>query len=98
MTVTRRQFLSRSTWTLGAAALSSLHQLSRINAYARATANDYKALVCVFLGGGNDGNNLLIPAVNTLPAGLRYSDYAAVRSAAGLAIAQNQLKLINPLQ
>jgi uncharacterized protein (DUF1501 family) len=98
MTVTRRQFLSRTTWTLGAAALSSLHQLSRINAYARAAANDYKALVCVFMGGGNDGNNMVIPAVSTtdLPAGIRYSDYFNVRNGPGLAIAQGQLKLISP--
>src|SRR5581483_11721054 len=96
MTLNRRQFLSRSTLTLGAAALSSLHQLSRISACARTTTNDYKALVCVFLGGGNDGNNLVIPAVDTLPDGIRYSDYASVRAAAGLAIAQNQLQLISP--
>lgn len=95
MTLTRRQFLLRSAGTLGAAALTSLGQLARIQSYAQ-SGGDYKALVCIFLGGGNDGNNTVIPAVDTLPAGQRYADYSAVRSGPGLAIAQSALRLINP--
>jgi uncharacterized protein (DUF1501 family) len=59
-----------------------------VNALAQ-TATDYKALVCVFLFGGNDSNNMVIPFDN---AG--YGAYTAARG--GLALAQNQLLPINP--
>ncbi|WP_239670759.1 DUF1501 domain-containing protein [Vibrio variabilis] len=36
--------------------------------------NDYKALVCVFLFGGNDGFNMLIPNDNA-----HYDEYATAR-------------------
>ena len=55
-----------------------------ISALAQTGATDYRALVCVFLNGGNDGNNMIVP----------YDDYAAynaVRSAAGLAVSQASL-------
>ena len=44
----------------------------------RSRATDYKALVCVFLYGGVDGNNVVIPA----GCGGVGGQYAAVRSAA----------------
>jgi uncharacterized protein (DUF1501 family) len=44
-----------------------------------AYAADYKALVCVFLYGGNDGLNTIVPTDNT-----RYAQYSGVR--AGLAL------------
>ncbi|MGZ5005365.1 MAG: DUF1501 domain-containing protein, partial [Chthoniobacterales bacterium] len=47
-------------------------------------AGDYKALVCLFLFGGNDANNVLIPHDNT-----GYNSYAAARGV--LAIPQNAL-------
>lgn len=53
--------------------------------------NDYKALVCIFLFGGNDAFNMLIPA----GAG-EYAAYAASRQS--LAIAQAQLLPIVPAQ
>ena len=66
----RRQFLSQST----CAALSSsaiFNTLFHLSAVGRAWAasgdpiSDYKALVCVFLKGGNDSNNLLIPTAGS---------------------------------
>jgi uncharacterized protein (DUF1501 family) len=55
-------------------------------------AGDYKALVCVFLYGGNDGNNTIVP-MDT--AG--YAQYAAVRTASsGLQIAQASLLPVQP--
>ncbi|MBC7912451.1 MAG: DUF1501 domain-containing protein [Pyrinomonadaceae bacterium] len=51
----------------------------------------YKALVCVFLDGGNDGNNSVVPNYD---AG--YNQYSAARSAQGLAIARNSLLPITP--
>ena len=70
----RREFLRRSA-TLGTAGLAGALDLFPLA--ARAQAGDYKALVCVFLFGGVDGNNVLVP---TDTAG--YGAYAAVRSAA----------------
>ena len=54
-----------------------------------ATASDYRALVAVFMFGGNDGNNLLIPVD---VAG--YSDYQSGRGR--LALARGDLHAINP--
>ena len=56
------------------------------------SAPDYKALVCIYLQGGNDGENTLIRYDN---AG--YQNYAAIRpTASGLNIAQSQLLPIQP--
>lgn len=52
--------------------------------------SDYRALVCIFLSGGNDGNNAVIP--NHSDANIsNYAAYNAVRGASGLAIAQASL-------
>lgn len=50
---------------------------------------DYKALVCVLLGGGNDSYNMLIPKSDN-----EYNEYATSRS--NLAIPQNDTLQINP--
>ncbi|MDH3614048.1 MAG: DUF1501 domain-containing protein [Gammaproteobacteria bacterium] len=52
--------------------------------------DDYRALVCVFLFGGNDSYNMLVP--NTIA---EYNAYAASRQ--NLAIAQTDLLPINPV-
>jgi uncharacterized protein (DUF1501 family) len=59
------------------------------SAYAQSAATDYKALVAVFMFGGNDGNNLLVP----LDAS-GYADYTSGRGS--LALAQGELAAINP--
>jgi uncharacterized protein (DUF1501 family) len=54
---------------LRAAGAGALARFGMMNALAQSAAPDYKALVCVFLHGGNDGNNVLVPltgANNTL--------------------------------
>ena len=56
------------------------------------TAPDYKALVCINLAGGNDGENTLIRSDST-----GYQNYASVRTAAsGINIPQSQLLPIQP--
>ena len=50
--------------------------------------SDYKALVCLFLNGGNDANNLIIPT------GSDYAAYASARS--NLALAQSSVRAIAP--
>ena len=53
--ITRRQLLNG----LGGTALLSF--LGKINLLAQAVPPDYKALVCVFLSGGNDSHNMVVP-------------------------------------
>ena len=70
---TRREFVRDLGCGLGATAfLSAFDRFSRLEA-AMAPATDYKALVCVFLYGGNDGNNTVIP----------YDDYASYQAVRG---------------
>lgn len=66
----RRHFLNHTGRLFGGLALSSALGGIRV-----AQAEDYKALVCVFLFGGNDGNHLLIPLDD-----LGWAEYAAVRT------------------
>jgi uncharacterized protein (DUF1501 family) len=87
----RRDFLRRCS-ALSSAGLAANLDLLSLTAYAQTAPADYKALVCVFLFGGNDGNNVLIPADT---AG--YAQYAAVRGAnSGIAITQSELLAIQP--
>jgi uncharacterized protein (DUF1501 family) len=92
-TLSRRQFIRQAACAaLGTSAMTAaIRDLRFINAaVAQSSISDYKALVCIFLGGGNDSNNLIIP---TIPA--EYNNYANIRKAA-LAIPQaNILNLDN---
>ena len=89
----RREFL-RSLGALSAFGLASRLDLVNFVASAHAQATgDYKALVCVFMFGGNDGNNTLIP-IDT--AG--YGQYAAARpESSGINLAQASLLPIQPV-
>jgi uncharacterized protein (DUF1501 family) len=95
----RRHFLTlgaRSLAAIGAASLAG--RLSQVSGLAQTSCpSDYKALVCVFLFGGNDGNNMVIP-ISTLKsnAANSYANYASVR--AGLALPQASLNSINTSQ
>jgi uncharacterized protein (DUF1501 family) len=82
----RRQFLRdglRSVSALGA--MSVLAKFGEMNALAAGTSG-YQALVCIFLAGGNDGHNTVIPLTT---AQQNYSLYAQGRQ--GLALAQGSL-------
>jgi uncharacterized protein (DUF1501 family) len=94
MKVTRREFLVQAGscvgYALGAAAfVAGVQRFSLINALAQGA--DYRALVCVFLAGGNDGNNLVVPIGTT-----DYTAYANVRNASGLALQRDTLLPIVP--
>ncbi len=52
--------------------------------------SDYRALVCIYFSGGNDGNNTVIPMHDDKNIS-GYSAYSAARAAQGLALAQNTL-------
>ena len=62
LNASRRNFLSWSARmaALGTGAPFALN-LAALGAASAQTANDYKALVCIFLYGGNDNHNTVIP-------------------------------------
>ena len=99
MGTTRRDFLRSSACALGGMALaSSIDTFGIVHALTPQAASDYKALVCVFLNGGNDGNNMLVSLDQyNGPAGSLVEGYANVRAASGLAIAQASLLPISPV-
>ena len=98
MGTTRRDFLRTSACALGGMALaSSVDTFGIVHALTPQAATDYKALVCIFLNGGNDGNNMLVSLDQyNGPAGSLVEGYANVRSAAGLAIPQASLLPVSP--
>ena len=83
MTKTRREFLKETGCAaLGTGLLAAgIQEFGLVRAFAQAAATDYKALVCLFMNGGNDGNNTVVPIDDA-----RYGQYAGARSAAGLAL------------
>jgi uncharacterized protein (DUF1501 family) len=96
--LTRRQFIRQAACAaLGTGALTAtIRDLRYVNAaMAQVVPTDYKALVCIFLQGGNDSNNLIVP---TIPA--EYADYSTIRSdvlALPLSGAPNVVLPISPL-
>lgn len=78
----RRRFLRRAGALMGGAFGASALAPLLLGAWP-AQAADYKALVCVFLFGGNDGMNMIVPS----DAG-RHAQYAGVRGALALALAE----------
>jgi uncharacterized protein (DUF1501 family) len=90
MTITRRSLIRYASLAAGGQ-LSGLRPFGALNAFAQAApAQNYKALVCIFLFGGNDANNTLVPFDNT-----GYTNYAALRGP--LAIPQSQLIQLSAL-
>lgn len=84
--INRRQFLSHSC-QLGVASAtlgSSLLQLGLARQASAQSSDDYKALVCILLAGGNDSYNMLIPNDPET-----YAAYASIRS--DLALPQESL-------
>lgn len=84
----RRSFIKYASLA-AAGNLMGLRAFGSLNALA-STPSDYKALVCVFLNGGNDANNMLIPFDTK-----GYANYASIRGP--LALAQNSLLPLTPL-
>ncbi len=63
---TRREILRRATALscVGAAASTFGFQLATMGSAAAQTATSYKALVCIFMFGGNDANNMVLATDN----------------------------------
>ena len=86
----RRRHLLRVAGAMSAGAL--VPALGSLVPEARAqSASSYRALVCVFLNGGNDGNNTVVPYDD-------YTNYAAGRpnGGNGAALARSELLPISP--
>ncbi|MCP3978271.1 MAG: DUF1501 domain-containing protein [bacterium] len=88
--VSRRRFLGQASCAaVGTTALyNTVLNMGMFNTLA-GTATDYKGLVCLFLSGGNDSFNMLVPRGDA-----EYAEYAAVR--ADLALPQEDLLPITP--
>jgi uncharacterized protein (DUF1501 family) len=88
MQLRRRSFI-RYASLAAAGNLAGMRPFGALNALANTTP-DYKALVCIFLYGGNDANNMIVPYDTK-----GYANYAAIR--AGLALPQASLLGLTPV-
>src|SRR5687768_17374631 len=98
---TRRRFVGECCAAVGLTGMASTLASLRATAAAAdipsgsytppkagAVPSDYKALVCIFLNGGNDASNLIVPNDNG------YAAYASARSV--LALPQSALLPLAP--
>ncbi len=87
----RRDFLKSLLSAGVAGSLGSMGQLALMREATAASPafSDYKAIVNIFLYGGNDSFNMLIPTGSTTNTG--YSDYHSIRG--NLAVANNDLDI-----
>lgn len=89
--ITRRTLLRLGAGSLAIlGAGGRLSRFGRLNAQVVNSTPDYKAMVCIFLFGGDDSNNLIIPLQTALQ---NYSGYFAVRGNT-LGLASNTLAQI----
>ncbi|MBL0122808.1 MAG: DUF1501 domain-containing protein [Betaproteobacteria bacterium] len=92
MKTNRRRFLQAASGLL----LPAMVPVTARNAHAQlenivqlAAGDDYRALVCIFMFGGNDGNNLIVPRDQA-----DYTRYSIPRG--GLALGRDQLLSVKP--
>lgn len=84
----RRDFL-KATGTGAAFGLSPLASLAQTSSSAQ-NFSDYRALVCIYLNGGNDSFNMVIPSSEA-----EYNAYAASRQ--NMAVPRDDLLPVSPL-
>ncbi len=84
---TRRRFLELGCRTIIGAGLAG--GAITHNAHAQSNGNNYRALVCIHLNGGNDGFNMVVPS-----SGAAYKEYADGRGQ--LAVPASSLLPLNP--
>jgi uncharacterized protein (DUF1501 family) len=94
--ISRRDFIRRAACAaVGTVAMTSairdLRLMNAAVAQSNIGPNDYKALVCIFLQGGNDSNNLILPTIQS-----EYNNYAAIRTPV-LAIPQSAILPVTSL-
>src|SRR6204780_3691339 len=82
--VSRRKFIRIGAATVGSLALRPFGLLPALAATQTTTSGpDYRALVCVFLFGGNDSNNTIIPTDDA-----NFSAYQSIRGSLALTAAE----------
>lgn len=98
--ISRRQFIGQANCAaVGTASLLSSLLSLRLTAGAASASNltDYKALVCLFLNGGNDSFNMLVPRQQSA-----YDEYVTVRGGlassgeGGLALSKDEQPSTTP--
>ncbi|HEV7698997.1 MAG TPA: DUF1501 domain-containing protein [Pyrinomonadaceae bacterium] len=92
----RREFLIKSCGALSTVAIATqMRHFGLMSAEAQKVIDDslqpdnpsdYRALVCVFMQGGNDGNNTVIPNFTQTASVSNYTDYYNARNPQGLAL------------
>lgn len=82
--MTAKNGISRRGFMQLGLSLGAFAALGRLNVARAATFSDYKALVCIFLFGGNDGHNCVVPMDS-----VGYNNYKTARAA--LALPPSQL-------
>ena len=107
MKESRREFLKKTGCALSMTALATkMGHLGAMSALAQKMIDsrpsgeggaDYKALVLVYLNGGVDGNNLVVP-IHDSPSISNYASYTAARGTQGLALPRdNSVQGVLPL-
>ena len=92
---TRRQFLGQASCSAVSSipvlnTLLNLQLAEKLSAVTAPASSEYRALVCIFLSGGNDSFNMLVPRDPTA-----YAQYQTSRS--NLALSSGQLIDVNPI-
>ena len=93
MEISRRRFIRQAACAaLGTTSIAStvwnLRAINAATAQALTSSTEFRALVCLFLYGGNDANNMIVPSDNAT-----YTTYVSARGP--LALAQNSLLPLN---
>lgn len=87
--IARRDFLRQATRLSALAGTPFAMNLMAAGAASAQSAGDHKALVCIFLAGGNDQSNTVIPS-----SGAGYNSYQQARPS--LALAASSLLSLSP--
>ena len=93
MEISRRRFIRQAACAaLGTTSIAStvwnLRAINAATAQALTAGSEFRALVCLFLYGGNDANNMVVPSDNAT-----YATYSAARGP--IALAQSSLLPLN---
>jgi uncharacterized protein (DUF1501 family) len=84
----RKFFQLGAKMGLAGATMPLWMRLAGVRAYAQ-SSNSYKAIVCITLAGGNDGNNVIVPLDSAT-----FQQYTSLRQ--GLALPQGSLLPVQP--
>lgn len=93
-TLSRRRLLGSAASAAVLGRLPWLNALAQTPAQPASTTDDYKALVCIYLAGGNDGHNTIVP-ISLPDYPTAFSDYKTARGSIALPDANGALLPVN---